>query len=317
MTLSAVIPTHNRGGLVCRAIDSALAQDHPPDEIVVVDDGSTDDTRERLARYAGRVRYVAQANAGGAAARNRGVEAATGDWIAFLDSDDIWLEGHLRRMRAAIEATEGRARFYFADMLRAGESGDDSHWRMSGFSIEGPHQLVPRAADWAMMPRQPMMLQASVFRRRDYLACGGLRRELIRRHDTHIFLRMGLSGPACAVSGDGTRLTADDAAGRLTLVHDGGGEVYWRSTVLLYRDILSRPSGLRARDRAELRRRLSAAHLRLAAMSWEAGRRRGAGSHLLGALRRDPSLVAARTAGRLRGTARPPTAAGAGRGSAA
>ncbi|WP_428939623.1 glycosyltransferase family 2 protein [Fontivita pretiosa] len=92
MLLSVVIPTYNRAQIVIRAIDSALAQTLPPDEIIVVDDGSTDGTCELLhSRYRdARIRVVRQANAGVSAARNAGVRAARGQWIAFLDSDDEW-----------------------------------------------------------------------------------------------------------------------------------------------------------------------------------------------------------------------------------
>ena len=92
-TISAVIPTYNRRDMVCEAIDSALTQTYPCHEIIVVDDGSTDGTGELLReKYGDRIRYIRQENAGPSAARNRGIEAATGEWIAFLDSDDLWVE---------------------------------------------------------------------------------------------------------------------------------------------------------------------------------------------------------------------------------
>lgn len=91
MRLSVVIPTFDRARIVCRAIESALAQSMPADEVIVVDDGSRDDTHAVVKQYGGRVRYIYQTNAGVSAARNRGIEAAKGEWIAFLDSDDEWL----------------------------------------------------------------------------------------------------------------------------------------------------------------------------------------------------------------------------------
>jgi len=87
---SVVIPTFNSGTLVVEAVASVLAQSIVPEEIIVVDDGSTDDTPARMAPFGNRVRYIRQENRGVSAARNRGIETATGDLIAFLDADDVW-----------------------------------------------------------------------------------------------------------------------------------------------------------------------------------------------------------------------------------
>ena len=100
-TIAVVIPTHDRADFLTTAIDSALAQSRPPDEIVVVDDGSTDDTASVLARYGDRIRVLRQDNAGQAAARNRGVAATNADWVAFLDSDDCWERAALQRLEGA------------------------------------------------------------------------------------------------------------------------------------------------------------------------------------------------------------------------
>lgn len=90
-TVSVVIPTYNRGGCVCRAVDSVLGQTYQDYEIVVVDDGSTDDTRDQLSRYGDRIRYAWKSNGGAGSARNEGLRQARGRYIAWLDSDDVWL----------------------------------------------------------------------------------------------------------------------------------------------------------------------------------------------------------------------------------
>lgn len=89
--VSAIIPTYNRAGFLGAAIDSVLAQTWQNIEIIVVDDGSADDTRGVIAAYGNRVRYVCQENAGPSAARNRGIAESSGAIVAFLDSDDTWL----------------------------------------------------------------------------------------------------------------------------------------------------------------------------------------------------------------------------------
>lgn len=93
--VSAIIPTYNRAAYLVQAVESALAQSYPALEIVVVDDGSTDGTREALTPYLHRIRYIYQDNQGEAVARNTALAASKGELIAFLDSDDIWLPGRL------------------------------------------------------------------------------------------------------------------------------------------------------------------------------------------------------------------------------
>jgi len=89
LTVSVIIPTYNRARLVQAAVESVLKQTRVPDEIVVVDDGSTDGTVEALSRFGAPVVVVAQTNQGRSAARNRGLREAHGDLILFLDSDDL------------------------------------------------------------------------------------------------------------------------------------------------------------------------------------------------------------------------------------
>jgi len=105
LTVSVIIPTYNRAHLVTRAIDSALGQIVPGDEIIVVDDGSRDDTQAVLrSRYGQDLRYIQTTTAGAGAARNRGVRDARCDLVAFLDSDDEWMPNKLDLCRRVLEA---------------------------------------------------------------------------------------------------------------------------------------------------------------------------------------------------------------------
>lgn len=105
MRVSAIIPCYNYGKYLAQAIDSILAQTHPVAEIIVVDDGSGDNTREVAESFGERVQYIFQENRGRAAARNTGIRAATGDWIALLDADDRWLP---EKIKLQMEALAGR-----------------------------------------------------------------------------------------------------------------------------------------------------------------------------------------------------------------
>jgi len=103
-TVSAVIPAYNAEQYVGRAIESVLQQTRPAEEVIVVDDGSTDGTAAVVEDYGSKVRLIKQSNAGASEARNMGIKSAKSQWIAFLDADDEWLPeklkvqmAHLRR----------------------------------------------------------------------------------------------------------------------------------------------------------------------------------------------------------------------------
>lgn len=89
--VSVIIPTYNRGWTIGEAVDSVLAQDYRDFELIVVDDGSADNTSQVLDAYRGTIKVFRQENKGVSAARNRGIAEASGRFIAFLDSDDLWL----------------------------------------------------------------------------------------------------------------------------------------------------------------------------------------------------------------------------------
>lgn len=105
---SIVIPAYNRANIVGEAVGSVLAQTFQDFEIVVVDDGSADDTVSVVSAIPdNRIRLIRQANAGGSAARNRGIDEARGRFIAFLDSDDRFLPQHLASMKRLVDGTQG------------------------------------------------------------------------------------------------------------------------------------------------------------------------------------------------------------------
>jgi hypothetical protein len=269
VSISVVIPTYNRAALACRAVESALRQTRPADEVLVVDDGSTDDTAAQLARFGDSIRVIRQKNGGASASRNHGVEEAVHPWVAFLDSDDIWVQDHLARMNAAIASTHGAAQFYFSDMGMAPSDGGGTLWERIGFSIPESFLLTPDAADWVMMERQPTMLQSSIFRREAYRAAGGLQPRYKLVHDTHIFLIMGIGQSACAVQGCGTLQTSDDEAGtRLTAIHSSKTRGYWEENARLWEDILASVPGLSHGHAGLARSYLAHARWRLARASW-------------------------------------------------
>ena len=122
-TISCIVPVWNGEAYLQQALDSIFAQSLPPDEVIVVDDGSTDASAAIAERNAPRVTLIRQPHLNAAAARNRGIAAARGALIAFLDADDLWLEHKLARQVAAIAAEAADCCFTLIDSLIEPGSG--------------------------------------------------------------------------------------------------------------------------------------------------------------------------------------------------
>jgi glycosyltransferase involved in cell wall biosynthesis len=120
-TISVVIPAYNSAPFIAEAIESVLAQTVPPDEIIVVDDGSTDRTADVLQRFGSRVQLLRQANKGPSIARNVGAAAARGAWLAFIDADDTWLPTKLQRQLEI--ASSENVKMVYTDRFNVGNKG--------------------------------------------------------------------------------------------------------------------------------------------------------------------------------------------------
>lgn len=120
--VSVIIPTYNTAKYIGHTIDSVLGQNYKDYEIIVVDDGSTDNTKEVLEPYMEQIRYIRQKNSGRAGARNTGIRAARGKYIAFLDSDDLWTSGKLAKQVDIMEGNE-KIDFLFGDKQRFSDDG--------------------------------------------------------------------------------------------------------------------------------------------------------------------------------------------------
>lgn len=300
-TVAAVIPTYQRAATIGRAVDSVLAQ-QPRPRVIVVDDGSTDDTPSVLAAYGDDIEVIRTPNRGVSHARNTGAAAAGTDWIAFCDSDDHWTPDHLARIMAAIEATDGVADVYFDDTRRTAGEGHASLFDLCDFHPRRPHELIADGTSWVMAPRQPLMMQSAVIARDAHEAVGGSWSALTHREDTHLFLRLGIGRPLCAVTGIGCVMTDDDTSGlRQTEHHNARTTVYLDCTARLYEDVLERHGHqLTAAERAVLARRAARARLSLArAAGWRHPAR--ATGQLATALRRRPATALAAVARRLPG----------------
>ncbi len=140
---SVIIAVYNGEKTIAGAIQSVLDQSYPANEIIVVDDGSTDSTAEQVKQFGEAVHYIHQQNAGVAAARNAGVDAATGDWLAFLDADDYYYPDRLK-WQAELLQRQPRLDFMTGDFDYVNPDG--SLIRRSMQSTEAGRQLQQQAA---------------------------------------------------------------------------------------------------------------------------------------------------------------------------
>jgi succinoglycan biosynthesis protein ExoO len=143
MDFSVIMPAYNVSGIIGRAIRSAAAQTRPPLEILVIDDCSTDNTVEvvkALAREISSLRLLSTpANSGPSAARNVGLRAAQGDWIALLDSDDAWRPGRLERLSEVARATSAD---FVADNLVMWDAVADAQFKPTYFDLPEPQKQI-------------------------------------------------------------------------------------------------------------------------------------------------------------------------------
>jgi glycosyltransferase involved in cell wall biosynthesis len=192
--VSVIIPTHNCADYIADAIESVLAQTYGEYEIIVVDDGSTDGTKSALAPYMGKIHHLHQDNRGVSAARNAGIARARGEYIAFLDADDIWFPMKLDLQVRALKA-HPEAGLAFTDFLDFDESGVTRQSRLNTW---------PQARAW--FDRQRI--------EDTEIACGPMYEDLLQTNwihassavvKRHVLGVVGLFDEAC-LSGEDTEL---------------------------------------------------------------------------------------------------------------
>ena len=209
MRVSVVIPTYNRAELLQRCLESLYAAEVPELEVVVVDDGGSDDS-ESVVRTFG-ARYLRQANSGPATARNLGVKESTGQYVAFIDSDDEWINGGASRLALQLDSNRDIGVIFADTSMGNLDSGFASFVETySGTAFENlPHIL--RAGGVRLLARQPFMLQLStrnvmflgstLFRRETFLALGGFDAKLCGAADWDVFMRATAATPVAFSEG--------------------------------------------------------------------------------------------------------------------
>jgi glycosyltransferase involved in cell wall biosynthesis len=169
--VTVVIATYNRANYLTETIDSVLGQKFQNFELIVVDDGSTDETRQVVAPYGFRVQYVYQENRGPSAARNVGVRYAKGSWISIQDSDDICAPNHLVSLYGYAQSHSDCAGVF----ANGGYLSGRAHNRDTIIPPGKSNRIASRGVNWAdIFDKSIFRLQASLIRKDAYLRVGGL-----------------------------------------------------------------------------------------------------------------------------------------------
>lgn len=200
--MSALIPTYNRRDHVARAIESVLAQTFPVDEIIVVDDGSIDDTVAVLeSRFGDRVKLICQKNRGVSAARTTAVEAAQGEWLAFLDSDDEWMPTKLERQFEALDILGDKFGVCFTDCVFAGNRDmKASAFEAAHFNNSSKFGPLPNPAKHTLAKDPIIFVQSLLVRRSLIKELNCFDEAMVISEDTDVLFRLTFKTEFCFVS---------------------------------------------------------------------------------------------------------------------
>ncbi len=191
INISVIIPSYNRRELLKRALISVYAQSLLPAEVLVIDDGSTDGTEAMLRLEFPQVTYYYQQNLGVSAARNQGIQQATGDWLAFLDSDDEWLTEKLFSQQAALASNPGCKICH-----------TEENWIRNGIQVDVPKKYA-KTGGWIFTDCLPLCAispSTVLIHRSVFVAVGLFDAQLPACEDYDLWLRISANYPVLLVA---------------------------------------------------------------------------------------------------------------------
>src|SRR6266571_2191250 len=192
--VSVIIPTYNRAGIISQTIDNIFQQTYRNFELIIVDDGSTDDTQSKLRQYGDRIRVVKQSNAGPAVARNHGARLARGEIIAFQDSDDLWKPTKLERQVTLLQHDRSISCCLCSVLMRMDNGNPLTSFDHSLVRFREDQGIWLNALD-VLTTRFILFNQAAAIRRNAWEKVGGFREDLKYLEDYDLPLRLSLEGP--------------------------------------------------------------------------------------------------------------------------
>ncbi len=197
IVVSIIIPAFNAAEYIGETLDSVFAQTFTAYEVIVINDGSpdTEDLERELQRFPSQLRYLKQANRGAAAARNTGLRAAAGEFVAFLDADDIWLPNFLEKQIDLLKRSN--ADFVYADALLTGNSP------LSGRTFMQVQPSQGAVTPESLLAVEVTVLTSTVLARKQPIIEVGLFNETVKRgHDFELWLRLAKHGVRFAYQND-------------------------------------------------------------------------------------------------------------------
>jgi glycosyltransferase involved in cell wall biosynthesis len=255
--ISVVIPTFNRAALVVKAIESVFAQTYKDYEVIVVDDGSVDNTREILKPYRERLQYIYQENRGAAAAQNTGIRMARGKWISILGSDDLWLPAKLERQIEAVTNLGNEFGACFTDCIFFGnsnlvksvfeEAGLRSNLKFAPLENQIRHILGEHFLIW---PQSLLVLRSLL------QELNGFDEAMSHEEDIDLIFRLGLITHYCFVSSPLVKIDRSPSRSRLTGDYSTRIEEIYGYNEYRFRKWLALPDGVDAETRRAIQDRL-------------------------------------------------------------
>jgi len=255
--VSAVIPTYNGWQNLVEAVESVLAQEYPHVEIIVVDDGSTDATQARMQQYSDRIVYTRQENRGPAAARNAGLDIANGEFIAFLDSDDLWRQDKIGK-QVEFFRSHPQVGIVCTDAREFDETGTFAESFLAQFGDVPHNGLILETIAATAFP-----LTSTVMIRRACIEDGlRFKEDLSRFQDIDFFMRINLRHPIATIEEKLTDRRLHE--GNISKDHF---KRFFNRTVAFGR-ILSDGTALTAAQRKTIRRLLAFACSKVGGCHW-------------------------------------------------
>ncbi len=251
--VSVIIPTFNRAALLVKAIESVFAQTHNDYEVIVVDDGSVDNTREIMKPYCQRLRYFYQQNQGASAAQNKGIELAKGEWISVLASDDEWLPTKLERQFEALGALGEDFRACFTDCQFTGNR--DLHqttFELGGLKKYGSFGVLDNPVHYVLARHAVIYVQSLLVRRSLINELGGFDEAMVVAEDTDLLLRLALKTKFCFVSEPLVKIDRIPSRPRLIELYSLKSERMFSSREHMFRKWLSLPEMTNPEVRAQI-----------------------------------------------------------------